>query len=97
MSPVPAPVDPAQAVQRIRELARAHGFQRCGIAGIELGEDEAHLADWLGQGLYGTMDWMARHGTLRAPTRTTPRPGRPWLIPAAPTWLAMRWAATTTS
>ena len=66
MSPVPAPVDPAQAVQRIRELARAHGFQRCGIAGIELGEDEAHLADWLGQGLYGTMDWMARHGTLRA-------------------------------
>ena len=53
-------------LQRIRELARAHGFQRCGIAGIELGEDEAHLADWLGQGLYGTMDWMARHGTLRA-------------------------------
>lgn len=66
MSPAPIPVDPAQAVQRIRELARAHGFQRCGIAGIELGEDEAHLADWLGQGLYGTMDWMARHGTLRA-------------------------------
>ncbi|TIK69222.1 tRNA epoxyqueuosine(34) reductase QueG [Stenotrophomonas maltophilia] len=66
MFPAPAPVDPAQAVQRIRELARAHGFQRCGIAGIELGEDEAHLADWLGQGLYGTMDWMARHGTLRA-------------------------------
>ncbi len=64
--PAPIPVDPAQAVQRIRELARAHGFQRCGIAGIELGEDEAHLADWLGQGLYGTMDWMARHGTLRA-------------------------------
>ena len=66
MSPAPTPVDPVQAVQRIRELARAHGFQRCGIAGIELGEDEAHLADWLGQGLYGTMDWMARHGTLRA-------------------------------
>ena len=64
--PAPAPADPVQAVQRIRELARAHGFQRCGIAGIELGEDEAHLADWLGQGLYGTMDWMARHGTLRA-------------------------------
>ena len=59
MSPAPTPVDPVQAVQRIRELARAHGFQRCGIAGIELGEDEAHLADWLGQGLYGTMDWMA--------------------------------------
>ena len=69
------PVDPAQAVQRIRALARAHGFQRCGIAGIELGEDEAHLADWLGQGLYGTMDWMARHGTLRArPPNCCPAP-----------------------
>ena len=66
MSPVPAPVDPAQAVQRIRELARAHGFQRCGIAGIELGQDEDHLRSWLAEGLYGSMDWMARHGELRA-------------------------------
>ena len=65
MFPAPAPLDPALAVQRIRELARAHGFQRCGIAGIELGEDEAHLADWLGKGLYGTMDWMARNVELR--------------------------------
>jgi len=51
---------------RVRELAREFGFQRCGIAGIELGEDEAHLRDWLAQGLYGSMDWMARHGDLRA-------------------------------
>jgi len=64
--PLPAPVHLARAAERVRELAREHGFQRCGIAGIELGEDEAHLVDWLGKGLYGTMDWMARHGTLRA-------------------------------
>ncbi|MDI9240352.1 tRNA epoxyqueuosine(34) reductase QueG [Lysobacter sp. LF1] len=51
---------------RVRELAREFGFQRCGIAGIELGQDEAHLRDWLAQGLYGSMDWMARHGELRA-------------------------------
>ncbi|MBU8974905.1 MULTISPECIES: tRNA epoxyqueuosine(34) reductase QueG [unclassified Lysobacter] len=51
---------------RVRELARELGFQRCGITGIELGEDEAHLRDWLAQGLYGSMDWMARHGELRA-------------------------------
>ena len=44
---------------RVRELAREMGFQRCGISGVELGDDEAHLADWLAQGLYGSMDWMA--------------------------------------
>src|SRR5690606_35098001 len=39
---------------------------RCGISDIELREDEAHLADWLGKGLYGTMEWMARHCAMRA-------------------------------
>src|SRR5690606_16752829 len=51
---------------RIKALAREAGFRRCGISGVELGEDEAHLRDWLAQGLHGTMDWMARHGDKRA-------------------------------
>src|SRR3546814_19813626 len=42
------------------------GFQRCGIAGIELGEDEQHLRNWLANGLYGSMEWMARHGDKRS-------------------------------
>jgi epoxyqueuosine reductase len=37
-----------------------------GITGVELKQDEAHLLDWLGQQLYGSMEWMARHGALRA-------------------------------
>lgn len=61
-----ATADMAQLSLRIRQLARESGFQRCGISGIELREDEAHLADWLGKGLYGTMEWMARHGAMRA-------------------------------
>ncbi|MCD7098715.1 tRNA epoxyqueuosine(34) reductase QueG [Stenotrophomonas sp. MMGLT7] len=65
MSAVPLALDPAYAAVRIRALARELGFQRCGIAGIELGEDEAHLRDWLAQGLYGTMHWMAQHGSKR--------------------------------
>jgi epoxyqueuosine reductase len=52
--------------QRIKALAHASGFQRCGISGIELGADEGHLRDWLAQGLYGSMDWMARHGEKRS-------------------------------
>ena len=51
---------------RIRALAHAAGFQRVGITGVELRQDEAHLLDWLGQQLYGSMEWMARHGALRA-------------------------------
>ena len=49
------------------------GFQRCGISDIALDEDAGHLRDWLAQGLYGTMDWMARHGELRTrPQDLTP-------------------------
>ncbi len=70
MQPTP---DYAALAARIRALAREFGFQRCGIAGIELGEDEEHLRSWLAQGLYGSMDWMARHGDKRA------RPGE--LVP----------------
>ena len=51
---------------RLRTLAGEAGFQRFGISGIELGDDETHLRDWLAQGLYGSMDWMARHGDKRA-------------------------------
>ena len=64
--PTAAPPDPSLLAQRVRALAREFGFQRCGIAGIELGEDEQHLRDWLSQGLYGSMDWMAQHGDKRS-------------------------------
>jgi len=66
----PAPnqpqADPAELAGRIRELAADLGFQRCGISGVDLGEDEAHLLDWLARGLHGSMDWMARHGSARS-------------------------------
>ena len=52
--------------ERIRALAHAAGFQRVGITGVELKQDEAHLLDWLAQQLHGSMEWMARHGALRA-------------------------------
>lgn len=59
-------IDPVAMAARIKALARGFGFQRCGIAGIELGPDEDHLRDWLAAGLYGSMDWMARHGVRRS-------------------------------
>ena len=60
------PPDPHAIAARVRALAQAAGFQRVGISGVALGEDEAHLRDWLAAGLHGTMDWMARHGDMRA-------------------------------
>jgi len=61
-----AEVDHAALARRVKDLARTSGFQRCGISGIELGDDEVHLRDWLANGLYGSMAWMARHGDKRS-------------------------------
>ena len=75
LSPTPSHPAPEASVlaDRIRALAHGLGFQRVGIAGVDLGADEGHLRDWLNQGLYGSMDWMARHGDKRS------RPGE--LVP----------------
>ena len=64
--PSPSTPDPIQLAHRVRTLARELGFQRCDISGIALDEDEAHLRDWLANGLYGSMEWMARHGDKRS-------------------------------
>ncbi|WP_425414766.1 tRNA epoxyqueuosine(34) reductase QueG [Pseudoxanthomonas dokdonensis] len=63
--PLPPPQLQALA-QRVRGLAREFGFQRCGISDINLSQDEAHLQDWLANGLYGSMHWMAQHGSKRS-------------------------------
>ena len=60
------PHDPSALAARIRTLVREAGFQRCGITGIDLGPDEAHLRAWLARGFHGSMDWMARHGDKRS-------------------------------
>jgi epoxyqueuosine reductase len=52
--------------QSIRDWGRELGFQQVGIAGIELGEHEAHLERWLAAGHHGEMDYMAAHGHKRS-------------------------------
>ncbi|MCC7412515.1 MAG: tRNA epoxyqueuosine(34) reductase QueG [Gammaproteobacteria bacterium] len=51
--------------EQLREWARALGFQRLGITGVDLGRDEQHLLRWLERGFHGDMGYMARHGTRR--------------------------------
>ena len=50
----------------IKEWGLELGFQRVGIAGVDLAEDEQRLAAWLAQGRHGTMQYMERHGTRRS-------------------------------
>jgi len=53
-------------LQKIRAWATELGFQQIGITGVDLGEHEAYLQQWLDAGYHGSMDYMARHGSRRA-------------------------------
>lgn len=56
---------PDTLVPAIRQWASELGFQQCGIAGVELGDDERAFEAWLARGLHGEMHYMARHGRRR--------------------------------
>ncbi|OEE60590.1 tRNA epoxyqueuosine(34) reductase QueG [Enterovibrio norvegicus FF-454] len=55
-----------QLAENIRQWGRELGFQHIGITDIDLRQHEAQLQRWLGAGYHGEMDWMARHGMMRA-------------------------------
>ena len=47
-------------------MGRELGFQAVGIATPTCRRPKPRLAEWLGAGWHGEMDYMARHGALRA-------------------------------
>lgn len=51
---------------QIKHWAKELGFDKVGICDIDLSEHEPALQRWLDAGYHGEMDWMARHGMLRA-------------------------------
>jgi epoxyqueuosine reductase len=51
---------------RIKRWGAELGFRAVGIADADLSAAEGRLAEWLGLGWHGEMDYMARHGALRA-------------------------------
>jgi epoxyqueuosine reductase len=42
------------------------GFSQIGVAGVDLSSAEPGLSAWLAAGFHGSMDYMARHGLVRA-------------------------------
>ncbi len=68
-TPVPAPRAPPEwsaLADDIRRWGKTLGFQEIGIADTDLAAEERRLLDWLAAGRHGSMDYMARHGALRA-------------------------------
>ena len=58
--------DYAELARQVRDWGRDLGFQKVGIAGIDLAGDEQLLDAWLAAGRHGEMSYMARHGTKRS-------------------------------
>ena len=50
----------------VKRWGRELGFQKVGIAGIDLRQDEQRLLAWLEAGRHGGMQYMQRHGTRRS-------------------------------
>jgi epoxyqueuosine reductase len=59
-------MDFASLVGKIKQWGAELGFQAVGIADADLSAAEPRLAEWLERGWHGEMDYMARHGALRA-------------------------------
>jgi epoxyqueuosine reductase len=56
----------AALAQRIKAWAVELGFDAAGIADADLSAAEPRLMQWLAEGRHGEMEYMARHGALRA-------------------------------
>ncbi|KDM90283.1 tRNA epoxyqueuosine(34) reductase QueG [Photobacterium galatheae] len=59
-------LDFQQLASDIKQWGKALGFQHVGICDVDLSKHEAQLQRWLDAGYHGEMDWMARHGMMRA-------------------------------
>ena len=55
----------AALADQIKQWGAELGFQAVGIADVDLSEAGGRLAEWLGLGWHGDMDYMARHAGLR--------------------------------
>jgi epoxyqueuosine reductase len=59
-------IDPEELAAQVKAWGRELGFQKVGIAAVELPEDERRLLEWLEAQHHGGMAYMERHGARRA-------------------------------
>jgi len=53
-------------VEKIKGWGKELGFSQLGITDVDLSAHEQALENWLAKGYHGNMDYMARHGLMRA-------------------------------
>ena len=58
--------DFAALARKVKDWGQELGFQKVGIAGVDLERDSELLDAWLAAGRQGEMGYMARHGNKRA-------------------------------
>ena len=59
-------IDLTRLATDIKQWGQELGFQKIGIADIELGDAETRLLSWLNLGRHGEMQYMEWHGTRRS-------------------------------
>lgn len=59
-------IDYQSLTKNIKDWALDLGFSDVGISDIDLSAHEAGLTDWLAKNYHGNMDYMKRHGLMRA-------------------------------
>ncbi len=93
----PAPICSLPAWEAIEAEARRLGFGSAGVANIDLSAAEPGLEAWLAAGFHGRMDYMARHGLIRArPAELIPGTRSAILVtmdyaPDDPAWIDAAW------
>jgi epoxyqueuosine reductase len=85
------------SIGMLREWAHELGFASLGVADLALADAEEGLRAWLEAGFHGEMDYMARHGALRArPAELVPGTLSAIMVtldyaPADPSWVEQAW------
>src|SRR3989344_385676 len=59
-------IDLTRLATDIKRWGQELGFQKIGIADVELGDAETRLLNWLNLGRHGEMHYMESHGTRRS-------------------------------
>jgi epoxyqueuosine reductase len=65
-SSLDSPLNYQTLADNIKVWGQALGFAQVGITDVDLADQEAALSTWLSNNYHGDMDYMARHGLMRA-------------------------------
>ena len=65
-SPDQTNIDYSVLSETIKSMGKSFGFNQVGVSDIDLSEHEDYLQQWLDKQYHGDMEYMARHGMMRA-------------------------------